>query len=81
MNINTQPNSESILPRLPRGRRPKQYPAELLSLIRDRHAGGWSIGQNAFAAGLPKSTLYKLVRSTPKLAPWVPDPNWVEDAE
>jgi hypothetical protein len=81
MSTQTQPHSESIPSRLRPGRRAKQYPAELLSLIRDRHAGGWSIGQNAKDAGLPKSTLYKLVRETPRLPPWAPDPNWVPDAE
>jgi hypothetical protein len=76
----TPVDPSTIAPRL--GGKPKKvYSEELVALARTRHAGGWSIGQNALAAGLPKSSLYRIVRDTPRLPPWVPDPNWVEDAQ
>jgi len=63
-----QTNSETlpvISPRKQPGRPPK-YPDEVTSVIRSRHAEGWSLRQNALAAQMPLSSLYRIVRTVLK---------------
>jgi hypothetical protein len=63
-----QTNSETlaaISPRKQPGRKPK-YPDEVTSVIWSRHAEGWSLRQNALAAQMPLSSLYRIVRTAPK---------------
>lgn len=60
-----QTNSETILKRKHPGR-PRKYPDDVVSVIRQRHSEGWSLRQNAFAARIPLSSLYRIVRTAPK---------------
>jgi len=60
-----QTNIETIPKRKHPGRKPK-YSDEVVSVIRSRHAEGWSLRQNALAAQMPLSSLYRIVRTVPK---------------